>query len=111
MVHSDSMFPTSPRNLVKALPEVGDEYIPGRGLRPTFPADTHSTLGPVKSVGFCPLTADPTHRHQWTAQPLSSPECPQHASEGLKTTRQQSRSSTSYLGFPGVKCTDEQPYA
>ncbi|MEQ2304383.1 hypothetical protein AMECASPLE_026467, partial [Ameca splendens] len=31
------------RNLVKALPEVGVEYIPGRGLSQTFPAERHRT--------------------------------------------------------------------
>ncbi|MEQ2183433.1 hypothetical protein GOODEAATRI_032453 [Goodea atripinnis] len=39
-----------PRNLVKALPEMGVEYIPGRGLRQMFPADPHYTLLPAKSV-------------------------------------------------------------
>ncbi|MEQ2312431.1 hypothetical protein AMECASPLE_030974 [Ameca splendens] len=56
-IYSDSMSPASPPNLVKALPEVGVEYIPGRGLRQTFR----------------PFGGD-----RWTAQPLSSPECPRH---------------------------------
>ncbi|MED6263734.1 hypothetical protein CHARACLAT_007480 [Characodon lateralis] len=52
-----------PRNLVKALPEVRVEYIPGQGLRQTFPDDPHYELGPAKSVRLSPLPADPTH-HQ-----------------------------------------------
>ncbi|KAK5605485.1 hypothetical protein CRENBAI_011790 [Crenichthys baileyi] len=52
-----------PRNLVKALPEVGVEYIPGRGFRQMFPADPHYALGPAKSVRLSPPPADPTH-HQ-----------------------------------------------
>ncbi|MEQ2293683.1 hypothetical protein AMECASPLE_036071 [Ameca splendens] len=52
-----------PRNLVIALQEVGVEYIPGRGLCQTFPADPHYALGPAKSVRLSPLPADPTH-HQ-----------------------------------------------
>ncbi|MEQ2297900.1 hypothetical protein AMECASPLE_039513 [Ameca splendens] len=49
-----------PRNLVKALPEVGVEYIPGQRLRQTFPDDAHYALGPAKSVRLSPLPADPT---------------------------------------------------
>ncbi|KAK5609935.1 hypothetical protein CRENBAI_007740 [Crenichthys baileyi] len=52
----------------------------------------------------------PPGGNQWTAQPLSSSECPKRAAEGL-TTQQQSQSSTSCLGCPGAKCTDEHPYA
>ncbi|KAK5606257.1 hypothetical protein CRENBAI_024402, partial [Crenichthys baileyi] len=50
-----------PRNLVKALPKVGVEYIPGQGVYQTFPADPHYALGPAKSVQLFPV--DPTH-HQ-----------------------------------------------
>ncbi|MEQ2289710.1 hypothetical protein AMECASPLE_035997 [Ameca splendens] len=49
-----------PRNLVKALPEVGVEYIPGRGLRQTFPADPHYAFGLPR---LSPPPVDPTH-HQ-----------------------------------------------
>ncbi|MED6265648.1 hypothetical protein CHARACLAT_027685, partial [Characodon lateralis] len=52
-----------PWDLVKALPEVGVEYIPGQGLRQASPADHHYALGPVKSVRLSPPPADPTH-HQ-----------------------------------------------
>ncbi|MED6254949.1 hypothetical protein ATANTOWER_002399 [Ataeniobius toweri] len=52
-----------PRNLVKALLEVGVEYIPDRGFRQTFPTDSHYMFGPAKSVRLSPLPADPTH-HQ-----------------------------------------------
>ncbi|KAK5600546.1 hypothetical protein CRENBAI_014776 [Crenichthys baileyi] len=51
-----------PRNLPKALPEVGVEYIPGRGLRQAFAADPHYALGPAKSVRLSPPPADPTHQ-------------------------------------------------
>ncbi|MED6274701.1 hypothetical protein CHARACLAT_019058 [Characodon lateralis] len=51
-----------PRNLLKALPEMGVEYIPGQGLRQTFLADAHYTLRPAKSVRLS-TPADPTH-HQ-----------------------------------------------
>ncbi|MEQ2285653.1 hypothetical protein AMECASPLE_034105 [Ameca splendens] len=50
-------------NLVKAFPEVGLEYIRGRGLRQRFPADPHYALGPAKSVQLSPPPTDPTH-HQ-----------------------------------------------
>ncbi|MEQ2285196.1 hypothetical protein AMECASPLE_029394 [Ameca splendens] len=80
-----------PRNLVKALPELGVEYIPGQGLRQMFPANPHYALGPAKSVWLSPPPADPTH-HQvvisGTAQPLSSPKCPKHAAEGLMIRQQ-----------------------
>ncbi|MED6271945.1 hypothetical protein CHARACLAT_025339 [Characodon lateralis] len=49
------------RNLVKALPEVGVKYIPGRGLHQTFPADPHYVLGPAKSVRLSPSPVDPIH--------------------------------------------------
>ncbi|MEQ2238919.1 hypothetical protein ILYODFUR_038343 [Ilyodon furcidens] len=61
-----------PRNLVKALPKVRVEYIPGRGLRQTFPADPHYALGPAKSVQLSPLPADPTH-HQMVITGQLSP--------------------------------------
>ncbi|MEQ2180195.1 hypothetical protein GOODEAATRI_033218 [Goodea atripinnis] len=60
MVHSVSNIP---RNLVKTLPEVGVEYVPGQGLYQTFPADPHYAFGPAKSVRLSPLPVNPTH-HQ-----------------------------------------------
>ncbi|MED6285536.1 hypothetical protein CHARACLAT_030280 [Characodon lateralis] len=49
-----------PLESVKALPEVGVEYLPGRGLRQTFPADPHYKLTkPTKFVWLSPLPADP----------------------------------------------------
>ncbi|MED6278051.1 hypothetical protein CHARACLAT_019715 [Characodon lateralis] len=70
MVHSDSNIP---RNLVKALPEVGVQYMPGQGLGQTFPADPHYALGPAKSDRLSPPPADPTHHQvvisgQWSLQ-------------------------------------------
>ncbi|KAK5621507.1 hypothetical protein CRENBAI_002835 [Crenichthys baileyi] len=52
-----------PRNLAEALPEVGVEYIPGRGLHQAFPADPHYALGPPSLSVSPPPPADPTH-HQ-----------------------------------------------
>ncbi|MED6267769.1 Bifunctional methylenetetrahydrofolate dehydrogenase/cyclohydrolase, mitochondrial [Characodon lateralis] len=86
MVHSGSVS-NIPRDLVKALLEVGVEYIPGQVLCQAFPADPHYALGPAKSVRLSPPPADP-------AQPFSSPECPKHAAEeavvisGRKLARQ-----------------------
>ncbi|KAK5600630.1 hypothetical protein CRENBAI_001360 [Crenichthys baileyi] len=57
------LYVSIPRNLVKALPEVGVEYIFGRGLCQMFPTDPHYALGPAKSVQLSPLPADATH-HQ-----------------------------------------------
>ncbi|MED6285661.1 hypothetical protein CHARACLAT_031460 [Characodon lateralis] len=62
-----------PRNLVKVLPEVGVEYVPGRGLCQTIPADPHYALEPAKSVRLSPLPADPTH-HQVVISGLSTPQ-------------------------------------
>ncbi|MEQ2235630.1 hypothetical protein ILYODFUR_004248 [Ilyodon furcidens] len=53
----------APLNLVKALPQVGVESIPGPGLRQMFPAEPHYTLERAKSVWLSSLPADPTH-HQ-----------------------------------------------
>ncbi|MEQ2221008.1 hypothetical protein ILYODFUR_011382 [Ilyodon furcidens] len=92
-----------PQNLLKALPEMGAEYIPGQRLRKTFPADRHYTLGPAKSVLLPPLPAHPTHHQVVINGQLSSSLHPRHSAEVL--------SSTSCLGCPGAKCTDEQPYA
>ncbi|MEQ2234367.1 hypothetical protein ILYODFUR_031139 [Ilyodon furcidens] len=61
IVHSDSMSPTSPWHMVKPLPEVGVEYIPGRRLHQTFPGDPYYKLVSAKSVRLSPLPADPTH--------------------------------------------------
>ncbi|MED6265908.1 hypothetical protein CHARACLAT_030255, partial [Characodon lateralis] len=61
-----------PRNLVKALLEVGVEYIPGRELHQTFPADPHYTLGLAKSVQLSPLPANPTHHQVVIIEELSS---------------------------------------
>ncbi|MEQ2301482.1 hypothetical protein AMECASPLE_036510 [Ameca splendens] len=76
-----------PRKLVKALPEVGVEYIPGQGLCQTFPAYPHNALGPAKSVRLSPPPADPTHHQVVISGQLSpfSPECPKHAPKGLTT--------------------------
>ncbi|MEQ2245442.1 hypothetical protein ILYODFUR_028079 [Ilyodon furcidens] len=41
------------RNLEKALPEVGVEYVPDRGLHQAFPADLHYTLGFVVVTCLC----------------------------------------------------------
>ena len=55
--------PSLPRDLVKALPELGVEDLPDRWFRQTFPADPHDAFGSVMSVKFAPLPADLTH-HQ-----------------------------------------------
>ncbi|MEQ2217489.1 hypothetical protein XENOCAPTIV_012143 [Xenoophorus captivus] len=98
MVRSDSMSLTSPGIWSKLSHQ-------------TFPADSHYALRAAKSVRLSPLPEDPTHYQVVISGKLSpsSPECPKYAAKGLKT-RQQSRSSTSYLGCPGAKCTDEHPY-
>ncbi|MED6259462.1 hypothetical protein ATANTOWER_023367 [Ataeniobius toweri] len=61
-----------PQNLVKALLEVGVEYIPGRGIRQTFPADPYYELGPAKSVWLSPLLAHPAHYQVVISGQLSS---------------------------------------
>ena len=50
--------PSLPRDLVKALPEVGVKDLPDRGFHQMFPADPHNMFG---SVQLPPLPADPTH--------------------------------------------------
>ena len=42
--------PSLPRDLVKALPEVGVEDLPNRGFGQTFQADPHSAFGSANSV-------------------------------------------------------------
>ncbi|MEQ2160378.1 hypothetical protein GOODEAATRI_033214 [Goodea atripinnis] len=59
-------------SMVKALTEVGVEYIPGRGLRQTFPAAPYYTLGPAKFIRLPPLPANPTH-HQVVISAQLSP--------------------------------------
>ncbi|MED6284391.1 hypothetical protein CHARACLAT_018808 [Characodon lateralis] len=71
MVHSDSVS-NIPLSLVRALPEVGVEYIPGRVHCQTFPADPHYALGPAKSARLSPLPADPTHHQVVISGQLSS---------------------------------------
>ncbi|MEQ2280821.1 hypothetical protein AMECASPLE_023932 [Ameca splendens] len=75
-----------PWNLVKALPEVGAEYILGRGLQQTFPADPHYTLGPAKSVWLPHLPVGPTDHQVVIGGQLSltSPKCPNHAANNRK---------------------------
>ena len=55
--------PSPPRDLVKALLEVGVEDLPDKGFRQTFLADPYNTFGSAKSVQLPPLPVDPTH-HQ-----------------------------------------------
>ncbi|MEQ2257854.1 hypothetical protein ILYODFUR_039214 [Ilyodon furcidens] len=76
MVHSDYVS-NIPRNLIKALPEVGVKYIPGRGLCQTCPADPRYALGPAKSAQLSPLPADPTH-HQVVISGQLSPSLHQN---------------------------------
>ncbi|MEQ2227532.1 hypothetical protein ILYODFUR_038585 [Ilyodon furcidens] len=59
-----------PRNLVKALPEVEVEYIPGQGLYHTFPAEPHYALGPANSPAFSSSSGSnsPPGGYQWTVQ-------------------------------------------
>ncbi|MED6255479.1 hypothetical protein ATANTOWER_010400 [Ataeniobius toweri] len=75
-------------NLVKALPEVGVHYIAGRGLHQTFPADPHYTLGPAKETGPASSSSHRSNSQSggdlWTAQPLSSPECPRQCVTGTE---------------------------
>ncbi|MEQ2296814.1 hypothetical protein AMECASPLE_028286 [Ameca splendens] len=64
-----------PRILVKALPEVGVEYIPVRGLRQTFPADPSLCAWACQVSPAFPSSSgsnSPPDGDQWTAQPLSS---------------------------------------
>ena len=63
MVHSDSVSPQPPQDLVEALPGVGVKDLPDRGFNQTFLADPHNVSGSARSVQLPPLPADSTH-HQ-----------------------------------------------
>ncbi|XP_061573762.1 uncharacterized protein LOC133440508 [Cololabis saira] len=55
--------PRLPRDPREALPEVGVEDVPDRGLIQTFPTDPHNPFGSARSVQPLPPPAHPTH-HQ-----------------------------------------------
>ncbi|MEQ2293421.1 hypothetical protein AMECASPLE_033213 [Ameca splendens] len=61
----------SPRDLGKALREVGVEYIPDRVVHQTFPAGPHYMLGPAESVQLPALEVNPTHHQVVIVRQLS----------------------------------------
>ncbi|KAK5618985.1 hypothetical protein CRENBAI_005126 [Crenichthys baileyi] len=89
IVHSDSMSPRSPGIWSKLSQrwELNTSLAEGSARRSQQTLTVR--LGLPSLSGFLLGSNSPPGGDQWTAQPLSSPECPKHAAEGL-TIRQQS---------------------
>ncbi|MED6272872.1 hypothetical protein CHARACLAT_001102 [Characodon lateralis] len=100
MVHLDSISPTSPGIWSKLSRrwELNTSLAKGSAI-PSRPSLT------AWACQVCPAFSSPSGSNsppggdQWTAQPLSSSECPKHAAEGL-TKRQQRKYSFIHSRHP-----------
>lgn len=64
------------RDMGEALPEVGVEDPPDRGLSQTFPTDPHSTLGSVRSArSFKGMDAEPTYWYFYASNEIKCFDC------------------------------------